>query len=169
MNVENTLCFSGHRPDKLGGYDLTSAKNDRIMDKLNETIREAYTNGYRHFISGMALGVDMMGAIEVLTLRDDEGLDITLECAIPCAEQYKNWTDGYKELWHNIVEKADKVTYVSNKPYNYVCMQNRNIYMVDNSSLVVAVYDGSAGGTLNCLKYANSKQKDIIIINPKDI
>ena len=34
------------------------------------------------------------------------------------------------------------------------CMQRRNRYMVDHSALVIAVYDGSAGGTRQTLEYA---------------
>ena len=39
-----------------------------------------------HFISGMAIGVDMIAAEIVLELKKDYP-QITLECAIPCETQ----------------------------------------------------------------------------------
>jgi uncharacterized phage-like protein YoqJ len=48
-------------------------------------------------------------------------------------------------------------------------MQKRNEYMVDNSDIVIAVWDGSKGGTYNCVKYAEKLGKKIIVINPKEI
>ena len=38
--------------------------------------------------------------------------------------------------------------------YTSGCMQRRNRYMVDRSSLVLAVYDGMLGGTMYTLTYA---------------
>ena len=46
-------------------------------------------------------------------------------------------------------------------------MQIRNRWMVDNSDLVLAVFDGKKeGGTWNCVKYAKSKNKEIVVIKP---
>ena len=41
--------------------------------------------------------------------------------------------------------------------------------MVDNADKVIAVWDGSKGGTYNCVKYAEKQNKEIIVINPNDI
>lgn len=41
------------------------------------------------------------------------------------------------------------------------------LWMVDNCDLLIAVHDGSPGGTANCVNYANQKNKKIININPK--
>lgn len=46
-------------------------------------------------------------------------------------------------------------------------MQKRNMYMVDNSDVVVSVWDGSNGGTGNCVSYAMNHNKKIINLNPK--
>ena len=37
--------------------------------------------------------------------------------------------------------------------------------MVNNSDLVIAVWNGSKGGTNNCIDYAKKKNKDILYIN----
>lgn len=49
-------------------------------------------------------------------------------------------------------------------------MQKRNIYMVDNSDIVIVVLNNdnnNKSGTSNCYNYAkNKKDKDIILIDP---
>ncbi len=40
--------------------------------------------------------------------------------------------------------------------------------MVDNSDIVIAVFDGTPGGTKNCYDYATDAKKRIIRINPQD-
>lgn len=41
--------------------------------------------------------------------------------------------------------------------------------MVNNSDIVIAVWNGSKGGTGNCVNYAKMQKKEIIVINPDDI
>lgn len=38
--------------------------------------------------------------------------------------------------------------------------------MVDLADMVIAVWDGSKGGTGNCVQYAQKKGKEFIRINP---
>jgi uncharacterized phage-like protein YoqJ len=45
-------------------------------------------------------------------------------------------------------------------------MQKRNEYMVDKCDKLLAVWNGTTGGTHNCIKYAKSKGKEIILLNP---
>lgn len=41
--------------------------------------------------------------------------------------------------------------------------------MVDNSDLLIAIFNGNKSGTANCVNYAKSKNKKTIIINPFDL
>ena len=160
------MAFTGHRPNKLYGYDLESEGNVKLSNMVREQLLEEIENGFDHFITGMAMGADMLMAIEVLVLRQ-EGYNIKLECAIPCENHTKKWTVGYQDLWSKIVEDADIVTYVSDKPYTAWCMQKRNEYMVDNADKMLGIYDGTKGGTGNCVDYANKKYIGGIYIDPK--
>ena len=87
----------------------------------------------------MAIGFDMIAAELVLELKKKYSF-ITLECAIPCKEQDKLWRQEQKERYTNILSQADNVTYVSDRPYFDGCMQKRNKYMVDNSSMLIALF-----------------------------
>lgn len=73
------ICVTGHRPDKLFGYDLNDKRWIKLKDIFKQTLVEAKCT---EAISGMALGTDMMFALAVLELKD-EGYQIKLHCAIP--------------------------------------------------------------------------------------
>ena len=80
-----TVCVTGHRPAKLPwGYKKEGPDYDEYIESLACTIADYLENGYDHFITGMALGVDMDFAETVIQFREHYDLDVKLECAIPC-------------------------------------------------------------------------------------
>lgn len=165
--MESKLCFTGHRPNKLKGYKALD--NIELLLKLKELIvYHIEVKKVDTFISGMALGIDMWSARIVLKLKE-EYPHIKLISAIPCDKQYSKWFKESVDEWKDIISKADKVVYVSKETYTKWCMQKRNEYMVDNSNYVIAVWDKSSGGTGNCVKYAKDKNKEITILNPKNL
>lgn len=156
------ICVTGHRPDKLYGYELSDWRYMVLKEKLKTILKE---NNCSEAISGMALGVDTVFALAVLELKL-EGYPIQLHCAIPCQNQDKFWKQPDKERYHMILEKADIVKMVTNAPYTPFCMQQRNEYMVNHSDKVIAVWNGSSGGTKNCIDYAKNRKKEIIWFFP---
>ena len=51
-----------------------------------------------------------------------------------------------------------------------IAVQVRNKYMVDNSDMVIACWNGDCiGGTWNTIRYAMNNNKIIICINPEDL
>ena len=100
----------------------------------------------------MAQGADMYFGEAVLALREKHP-DVTLEAAIPCEEQAARWKERDRNRYFGLVERCDLETMVQHR-YTSGCMQRRNRYMVDRSSLVLAVYDGMLGGTMYTLTYA---------------
>lgn len=162
--VEIIIAITGHRPNKLPNYsyDLRSPKWQALQRKYKTFFK---TNNCTEVITGMALGVDQCAALAVIELKS-EGYDIKLHAAIPCRNQEKIWPKQSQELYHAILSKADIIKIVTDSEYTPVCMQIRNIYMVDHADQVLAVWDGTAGGTKNCIDYAKKKQKTITIIQP---
>lgn len=108
---------------------------------------------------------DTIFAIAALELKN-EGYNIKLHCAIPCKNHSNQWNKKDRQLYNYILSKADAVKLVSKEEYKPYLMQKRNEYMVDNSDIVIAVWDGSKSGTANCIEYAKSKHKEIIYIKP---
>ena len=171
-----TVCFTGHRPSKLpGGYDYNSNQNLELKKRLEDTILYLIFCGAKNFICGGALGVDQMVCELLLDLRDN-GCDIKIELAIPFLNQPSRWNKTNVILHNRHVSAVDKVTYVDRLPsynknlpidiYRIEKLNIRNEYMVDNSDVVVAVWNGCNGGTAACIKYAMDKNKQIIKIRP---
>lgn len=156
------ICVTGHRPNKLYGYNLSHPNYIKMKDEFKNLLLQ---NNCDEAITGMALGVDTVFALAVLELKI-EGYNIKLHCAIPCRDHSCKWNKESVDLYNNILKKADYVKLVSDVPYYPWVMQKRNEYMVDLAEKVIAVWDGSCGGTHNCIKYAEKKNKEIIRLNP---
>ena len=150
---EHTAAFTGHRR-----YD------GECDDALRAVVRELSGRGFRVFWSGMALGFDLAAAEAVLALRERRP-DVTLEAAIPCEEQDRRWTHGLSERYDRLLAECDSRTLVS-RAYTPECMMRRNRYMVDNAGTVLAVFNGSPGGTFNTLRYAVGLGRKIVEIEP---
>lgn len=159
-------CFTGHRPEKVGGYQ-SSPLSSKVKQALREAILEAIGKGYRTFISGGALGVDQWAAEIVLELKKDHELKLII--ARPFPSQDKVWPEASRNYFRNLCSQADEVRDISPDPFANWKMQARNEFMIKESSLVIAVYDGSPGGTANALKSAEKKNKQTVLINPKKL
>lgn len=162
------IAITGHRPNKLGNdYDLTSSLTARI--KAGILVQLSIICSEKHvqmkdltFITGMALGIDTLFAIMAINYK------IPFIAAIPCSDHSSKWIDKSVKIYKEILENPlCTVKMVYNGSYNHSCMQERNIWMCDNCDLLIAVFDGTPGGTANCVKYAKSIGRDIIEINPK--
>ena len=83
MDKKHTACFTGYRPKKLPwGYNESSLECIKLKLRLGEAILSAYDNGYRRFISGGAIGVDLYAAAEVIRLKEIKP-DVELVLALP--------------------------------------------------------------------------------------
>lgn len=136
---------------------------NELQDKLATLIMNAIDNGYTHFICGGAIGFDMLAAEQILFYKDlMKGVDveITLEIAVPFPEQDKLYSEVDKSRYAFALKNADKTTLVCNS-YNRYCYQFRNKYMVNNSTLIISYFDGSASGTKNTIDYAKKQNKVI--------
>ena len=153
MDPSVSCCFSGHRPAKLPwGSDESDPRCFDLKQELAARLQGIYEAGYRHFICGMAAGCDLYFAEAVLQLRSLHP-EVTLEAAIPCAGQAENWPKPLRERREALVADCDEVTLLQ-RNYSPGCMQRRNRYMVERSSLLLAVYDGQPGGTMNTILLA---------------
>lgn len=161
-----TCAFTGHRPQNLPfGFN----EEDECCINLKKTLREQIINlieneGVTHFISGMAIGVDMYAAEIVLDLKARYP-NITLESAIPCETQAVKWSMAQRERYYDIAARCDKETMLQSR-YSPDCMDKRNRYMVDHADYIIAVWDGKPSGTGKTVMYAQSKGKVIIKVNP---
>lgn len=145
--------FTGYRPQKLPfGFNENAAGCSALKKRLSDAIRSLIDEGYTHFISGGALGVDMFAAEAVLQLRKEFPW-IVLEMVSPFDAQPDRWNDAYKARHADLFNRADIVTVISHA-YTQSCLSRRNHYLVDNADLMLAVFDGIPGGTAGTVAYA---------------
>ena len=153
MEKASTCTFTGHRENKLPWHaDENDPRCLRLKTCIYDAAEAVYHSGIRHYICGMASGSDLYFAEAVLRLRE-EYPDITLEAAIPCEGQAAKWSQAQQRRYARILNTCDYQTLVQ-KNYTPECMKRRNQYMVDASSVLIAAYNGAAGGTRSTLLYA---------------
>lgn len=139
------VACTGHRPAMLGGY------SKHIFDSLITVARSVIAElKPKKIITGMALGWDMAFACAAFHER------VPYVAAIPCAGQERFWRQEHITLYQMLLDSAAEKVTVS-KAYTHAAMQRRNVWMVDHCECLVALWNGSSGGTANCMKYAESK------------
>lgn len=149
-----SAAFTGHR-----FYDFP--QREFIQERLTSAISEAYDHGIRNFISGFALGIDLMAAQLVQSLKCDLP-GISLTAAIPFEGQAERYNIYDKRVYRRLLELADKVIVLSDYYYPR-CFLDRDKFMVENASYLIAYYDGrEKGGTYYTVKKARARGIPII-------
>ena len=154
------LAFTGHRPQDLGGGYEDTSHHWQVRKAIRKQI-EALTPTWA--ISGMALGVDQWAA-EICT-----ELGIPWTAAIPFVGQEAVWPDKSKRIYKGLLKFAHSQVICSPGGYAVEKMQIRNEWLVNQCQHLLAVWDGSPGGTANCVAYAQAIKKPITFINPEEI
>jgi len=146
------LAVTGHRPQKTGGYDEPNRL--RLVAFAREQLAKLAP---AQVISGMALGWDQAIAEAALDL------DLPLLAAIPCDGQDSTWPFMSRRRYRELLGRPGVESHVvcpgSYKPYK---MQVRNEWMVRQADLLLALFDGTAGGTANCVAYAQTQGVKIV-------
>ncbi len=153
MEKSNSCCFTGHRESKLPWGQNEEDKNCiALKESIYDAVEAVYRSGRCHFICGMATGCDFYFCEAVLSLREEHP-EVTLEAAIPFEGQAMGWNAQQKQRYLRLVSECDYQTVIQ-RDYSPDCYMNRNRYMVDSSSVLIAAYNGRRGGTMNTLLYA---------------
>jgi len=147
--------FTGSRPHKLGGYKIPNLTFNYVCHKIEALLLELKPE---KCISGLALGYDSWCAKICIKLR------IPFIGAVSFEGQEGKWKRESKEEYRNFLDLAEEVVYVCDPGYATWKMQERNCWIVDNSDIIIACFNGGKGGTYNCVSYAKEKKKKIIII-----
>ncbi len=165
------VCFTGHRTLNYKYIDTDVWPNLTepwlyVWEPLTRIIAQLSYKGHTTFISGGALGFDMLAALGVIALKRT-GMSLKLTIALPFDGHNSNWkSKSSVSLMNGILTAADNIVYVSSPPYAAWKMQVRNQWMVDNSTEHVALHKpGSSGGTLNCINSILKTRHTLYVIN----
>lgn len=171
MEIQRVM-VTGHRPNKLGGWRTPNPVEQWVRATLDTVLLRLAARKPVLAISGMALGADQMFAEAALNLG------IPFLAAVPFQGQESVWPPHSQERYLSLMERASEIVYVDQQE-GYLCpplatpekvavrkLNNRNTWMVDHSDVAVAVWDGSSGGTGNCVRYLFEQQRKVLVIDP---
>ena len=153
------IVATGHRPQKTGGYSQNA--QDRLKEIAIDWLAALKPRGA---ISGMALGWDTAIVEACLHLR------LPYVACIPFRGQESQWPSSSQRAYYDYLHHAAKVIVCSPGGYSSYKMQIRNERMIDmalhygpgqNNSILLAMWDGTSGGTKNCLLYAHTQIQTI--------
>ena len=148
-------CFAGHRPEGILLSETTA------KDWLRYQITQAIEDGFITFITGMGMGVDVWAAETVLQLRN-ENPSLHLIAVEPYPGFPAKWSKEWLERYNRIMDSADLVKQLYTR-YNPSGVNARINWMVDHSSRLIAIYNGSKGYTGSFVDYAQAQGLEINI------
>ena len=155
------VAVTGHRPDKLGGYKADA--NFRAIRRHMRDFLEDAPQGELWLLSGGALGIDQFWIEVGLYLK------LPVVAILPFKGYDSKWPDASRTLYAKLLDRCEEVRYVCEPGYDPAKLQKRNEFLVDNSDVLVAYWNGSEGGAKNCIDYAIFKNKIINEFNVEDI
>lgn len=163
------VMVTGHRPPKIGGYQTPNPTEQWVRSNLRAVLEGLQKrNPKLEAITGMALGTDQVFAEVCIEL----GIPFT--AAVPFQDQGSRWPARSQEYYRELLAKAKKVVIVDEIPRYHSDrfggkMSMRNKWMVDQSNLTIAVFDGSNGGTAHAVQLARRKGRKIIRLDPRTL
>ncbi len=150
--------FSGHRPEKL------NEPEEAVREWLEQQIDQAIADGYRTFISGCAMGVDIWAG-QIVLRKKAANAEIRLIAATPWPGFANKWHTDWQVQYNDLLKNADLTVPVCSH-YHKGVFQQRNEWMVDHSNRVIAYFNGAPGGTRNTIDYAVSQGIEVVTNNP---
>lgn len=152
------VAATGHRPTKLTKGGLFKPYSDEQFKALTELAKTwLRENDPDQAISGMALGWDQAIAQAATELL------IPWWAAVPFHGQESKWPKASQKYYQSLILGAEKMFTITDGAYAPWKMQVRNEWMVNTCDTLLALWDGSSGGTANCIKYAKTQSRVTII------
>lgn len=151
-----TCAFTGHRPQRLPwGTNESDPRCQALKALLAAAVERAAALGCRTFLCGMALGCDTYFAEAVLAYQK-RNPSVELIAVVPCADQADRWNQKDRSRYASLLARCGRVQ-ILEPSYSQGCMSRRNRAMVDQSQVLITVFDGAPGGTAGTVKYAREK------------
>lgn len=169
MDREKTCCITGPFPENLPfGYDENAEKCTALKQILKDEIKRQIKEGISNFVTGVNIGVELLGAETVLEAKQ-EFPEITLTSVIPFEAQASEWPEPLRDRYFSVLEQSDVVNTVQPR-FNDMCAHNTREYLTDSSSVLIAVWNGTEGNETDAImKSANREGNTVIIIYPQSL
>jgi uncharacterized phage-like protein YoqJ len=149
-----TVCFSGHRTEKLPAVCQTEEGRKMLASFIVAAVEDSLKEGYDTFITGGARGIDLWAALIIVGMKADRpDAGIKLVTAKPYNKQNASLVGRELFDYGFILTQSDLVVCLSEE-YTPDCMKRRNRYMVDKSSKLIAVLCDPRSGTGQTVRMA---------------
>lgn len=155
---QTTCCFTGHRKRDLpleGDVSKQGVRN--LISTIQLVCTQAYNEGYRTFVTGMAEGADLMcGSVIMDMMNYREFADIRLICALPYKEQRRELSQPTDRYIHSLLLNKAAAVVITGNAGDRGRYRIRNQFMVEHSSAIIAVYKAKqkGSGTLQTINMA---------------
>ena len=154
LNKSQSVAFTGHR-------NIIGNKRPELRVAVDNALIELYQSGYRNFISGMAMGFDLLAASAVIALKRRFS-DVKLIAVVPYRNQSEKFNEYEQKRYQYALQNADEVIVLRENYYNG-CLLRRNDFMLAHSSGLIAYYNGKQkGGTFYTIRKASESSMPII-------
>ena len=145
--------FTGHRE--------LPASTGPLYDALLRHITALYDGGCTDFVSGGAMGFDLLAAEAVLALRPLYP-DMRLVMILPCLGQERAYSAADKERYRALLDQADMVRYTAHQYYRG-CMLTRDRVMAEAAHHCICWLTRSTGDTAYTVRQC--VLRDVPVIN----
>lgn len=172
------IALTGHRPQKLGGWDIDTPAYLTLQKDLERIIDEYIAHDtVVHCHSGLALGADTVWSKAILSARKHYPNNVKFHAEIPMPEQPTKWfrkedvdfwyeqtsTADFHRVYGELTSAADES---SRRRRAAQLLKERNVGMISAADVVIAVHDGSKGGTYHAVNIARKQGKHVIQLDP---
>ena len=178
VDIERAVCFTGHRETNIIPYGndplYRNITTRTVQLMLCRYIDMAIEQGYRDFISGLAIGTDLWAAKYVLAKKRSDS-SVRLIGVMPYIRHAERFSASYKELLAEVEKSTDQLL-TTNTDASIVYGKNRsaensspelykvrNYFMADHASAVISFFNEGSfkSGTYQTLNYAVKEGRKI--------
>lgn len=184
LNNITHIALTGHRPNKLYGYNLNHPKYKELQLILETIIEKALTrNQIVVGHSGLALGADTIWSKAIFAMKTKYPDRVKFHAEIPMMTQSDVWfKQSDKDYWQYQIDNADMSSVYDSEFSQYKethteqeskyraikALDKRNKGMMEHADVVIAVYDGTKGGTRNAVNDVKRLgNRPLIVIHPE--
>ncbi|MFI3316286.1 MAG: SLOG family protein [Rikenellaceae bacterium] len=163
LEATESVAFTGNRAMHVCKDLCIEDINREVRVIVASHISRLYADGFRTFLSGGAVGFDLLAAEEVIAARDNCP-EIKLCLVVPFEGQEAKYPQQDEQRYLAIKDAANKVITICEGEYSVSSYHLRNDFLISNSSYIIAYSDGEGRGTLSTIKKAIKAGKRVVNI-----
>jgi uncharacterized phage-like protein YoqJ len=154
----NRVLITGYKATELGIYSQKHPGIEIIKKAVKKQIIASLDGGLEWIIVSGQWGVEIWAAEAVLELKKVYK-SLRLAVITPFLEQEEKWNDSKKELYKNILTRADYVNSVTKSKYDGPWQfKEKDKFLLRNSDGMILIYDEENEGSPKYIKALAEQQ-----------